>query len=62
MGCTFSGSSTSSDANAEENPDLGAPELMDPSSLDPIIRVPGEFPMAGKVSAIPVIQTDGSSY
>jgi hypothetical protein len=61
MGCTFSGSSTSSDANAEESPDLRAPEHMGPSSLDPVIRVPGEYPMAGRISARTAIQIERSS-
>jgi hypothetical protein len=56
MGCTFSGSSTSSDENAEESPDLRAPEHMEPSSLDPVVRVPGEYPMAGSVPARTAIQ------
>jgi hypothetical protein len=51
MGCTFSGRSSSGDASAEDRPDLTAPELMEPSSVDPVIRVPGEYPMAGRSSA-----------
>lgn len=58
MGCTFGTSSTSSDANDEGSPDFRAPERTELNSLDPVVRVPGEYPMAGRASARTPIRTE----